>query len=386
MLSAYVDSEAVVASYYQRLGPVMRNRYARGAFLAAFALLAASVSVARADSKTAEAALKEKGLKRVGANYCVGEEQELAKILKDSRAVQKQLLLVERALDDAEGYAAHAKQYVQECFQRRAALTKQLTQARNVKEHNQIVAAINELEAEIVRLQDGEEMKKSLDDARAAASTEREKYMQGLLDARSLVGRAEEQYRAHAEDTEVTSLITEYNEGQAREFALGPSRGFTANVKALVKLEAKVLSEEIPLRREGGLFFVAVVFNGQASNTHEMAIDTGASIVCLPYSLAKAVGLEPDEKSELMQLSMADGSIVPGRKVFAKEIRVGKFTVENVECVVMPAELPNAAPLLGQTFLDKFGYKIDSDQQKLIMSQVKTEGESKRGARKRSEE
>ena len=40
----------------------------------------------------------------------------------------------------------------------------------------------------------------------------------------------------------------------------------------------------------------------------------------------------------------------------------------------MPAELPNAAPLLGQTFLDKFGYKIDSDQQKLVMSKVEAEG------------
>lgn len=349
-------------------------------------LLLASASVLRADSKSAEASLKEQGLRRSGAHFCVAEEQELAKILKDSRAMQKQLVLVERALVEVEAQAANAKQYVQECFQRRAALTKQLTQTRNAKQQNQIIAAISELEAEIVRLESGEEMKQAVDEARSAASAEREKYVQGLLDARSLVGSARKKYEAHAADTKVTSLIEEYNDGQTREFALGPSRGFLANVKALVKLEENVLSEEIPLRREGGLFFVNVVFNGEAGNTHEMAIDTGASIVCLPYSLAKAVGLEPDENSEVMRMSMADGSIVPGRKVFAKELRVGKFSVENVECVVMPVELPNAAPLLGQTFLDKFGYKIDSDQQKLIVSQVKTEAENKGGVRKRKEE
>lgn len=327
-------------------------------------------SVTNADSKSAETALKDKGLKRVGVSFCVPEEQELARILKETRAMQKDLLVAERNLYDIEAQAANAKQYVQECFRRRAELTRQLANAPNVKVHNQMVAAINELEAEIVRLENGEEMKKAVDSARAAAAAEREKYVQHLLEARALVTKAEAEYQSLAADNEVTSLIAEFNEGQTREAALGPSRGFLASVKALVKLEEKVLSEEIPLRREGGLFFVPVVFNGEAANTHEMAIDTGASIVSLPYALAKAVGLEPNEQSEVMRMEMADGSIVPGRKVIAKELRVGKFIVENVECVVMPAELPNAAPLLGQTFLDKFGYKIDSDQQKLVMSKV----------------
>lgn len=328
----------------------------------------------RADSKSAEAALKDKGLKRVGVSFCLPEEQELARLLKATRALQKDLLLAERSLYDIEEQAANAKQYVQECFRRRAELTRQLANARNAKQHNQMVAAINELEAEIVRLQNSEAMKQALDTARAAAAAEREAYVQNLLDARALVGKSEAEYKLLAEDGEVAALIAEFNLGQSKDAALGPSRGFLAGVKALAKLEEKILSEEIPLRREGGLFFVPVVFNGEAGNTHEMAIDTGASIVSLPYALAKAVGLEPNEQSELMRMEMADGSIVPGRKVIAKELRVGKFIVENVECVVMPAELPNAAPLLGQTFLDKFGYKIDSDQQRLIISKVEADG------------
>ena len=142
----------------------------------------------RTDSKSAEAALKEQGLKRRrGFSTC--PKQQLAKILKDAGAVQKDLLVVEHKLLQVEEHAANAKQYVQECFQRRTALTRQLTNARNVKEHNQMVAAINELEAEIVRLENGEEMKKAVDSAGAAAAAEREKYVQALLDARSLVGK-----------------------------------------------------------------------------------------------------------------------------------------------------------------------------------------------------
>ncbi len=346
-----------------------------------------SPASAWADQKSAEAGLKVKGLKRFGANFCVPEEQELAKLLKDVRAGERQLSLAEKALVEAEAQESNAKLYLQQCFQRRAELTRQLTQTRNVKQHNQIVATINEIEAEIVTLQDSEAMKKALEDARAAASGEREKYMQGLLDARKLVSGAEAKYAELAADEQVVALIEEFNDGATRPSTLGPSRSFVAGVKALVKLEEKVLSEEIPLRREGRLFFVDVVFNGDAANTHEMAIDTGASIVSLPFALAKSVGLEPDEKSEVLRMEMADGSIVPARKVFAAELRVGKFIAKDVECVVMPAELPNAAPLLGQTFLEKFGYKIDSDQQKLIMTQVKAEEEKPaRGARRRNGE
>jgi clan AA aspartic protease (TIGR02281 family) len=340
-------------------------------------------TAALADQQSAESALKEKGLKRFGANFCVPEEQELTKLLKDMRVVQKDLAQAEKALVEAESQASHAKEYLQECFRQRAALTRQLTQTRNAKQHNQIVAQINQLEAEIVTLQDGEAMEKALEEARATTSAERERYTQGLLDARALVTKAEAQYQELAVDPEVVTLIDEYNKDAARDYALGPSRPFAASVKALAKLEEKVLSEVISLRREGRLFFVDVVFNGDAANTREMAIDTGASIVSLPYALAKSVGLEPDENSEVLRMEMADGSIVPARKVFAKELRVGKFIAEDVECVVMPEDLPNAAPLLGQTFLEKFGYRIDSDQQKLIMTQVKKEEEKPvRGGRR----
>lgn len=344
------------------------------AFLLATVFLVGAVGEALADAKTAEAALKDQGLKRFGANFVVPEEQELTKTLKEARAAEKELLAAARALTDVENQAANAKQYLQQCFQRRAELTRRLTQTRNVKLHNQMVAEIHEIEAEIARLESGEAIEKALQDARAAASGEREKFTQGLLDARDLVQKVETRYQALAGDAAVAALIGEYNDGQSRKLTLGPSRTFQAAVKALAKLEENILSDEIQLRREGRLFYVNVVFNGSAENTHEMAIDTGASIVSLPYSIAKAVGLEPDANSEVLQMQMADGSVVPAHKVFAKEMRIGPFVAENVECVVMPASFPDAAPLLGQTFLENFGYRIDSDQQKLFLTQMKEEG------------
>jgi hypothetical protein len=71
-------------------------------------------------------------------------------------------------------------------------------------------------------------------------------------------------------------------------------------------------------------------------------------------------------------MQMADGHVVEGKKLVAGSIRVGKFEVEKVDVVVMPASLPNAASLLGQSFLKHFTYKIDTANSKLVMTKVDT--------------
>jgi hypothetical protein len=69
-------------------------------------------------------------------------------------------------------------------------------------------------------------------------------------------------------------------------------------------------------------------------------------------------------------MSLADGSIVEAKQVFAPSVRVGKFTIEHVECAVMPADLPKAESLLGLSFLKHFTFKIDSDKGKLVMCKI----------------
>jgi predicted aspartyl protease len=49
---------------------------------------------------------------------------------------------------------------------------------------------------------------------------------------------------------------------------------------------------------------------------------------------------------------------------------VGRFEVDSVECAVMPPNLPNAAAILGMSFLRHFSFKIDSDTGLLTMSKV----------------
>jgi hypothetical protein len=67
------------------------------------------------------------------------------------------------------------------------------------------------------------------------------------------------------------------------------------------------------------------------------------------------------------------------KRVYAKTVRVGKFTVEHVECGVMPADCPEAGALLGQSFLKHFTFRIDNANGKLIMAQVGPPGKGGRG-------
>src|SRR5207244_4393998 len=99
----------------------------------------------------------------------------------------------------------------------------------------------------------------------------------------------------------------------------------------------------------------------------EMAIDTGAEIVCLPWKAAIEAGLDPDRGQQTI-LESANGSETVARKLTVAKIRVGKFTLRDVECVVMPAENGDVTPLLGQTFLSKFNYRIDAGESVLLIS------------------
>ena len=109
----------------------------------------------------------------------------------------------------------------------------------------------------------------------------------------------------------------------------------------------------------------------------ELMVDTGAYSICLPYKAAVDAGLAPSGNAPTIQCRLADGHIVECKQVYAQTVRLGKFTVENVECGVMPADCPDAASALGQSFLRHFTYKIDSVKGKLTMTQI--EGDKGRG-------
>src|SRR5207302_11505268 len=111
----------------------------------------------------------------------------------------------------------------------------------------------------------------------------------------------------------------------------------------------------IDLRDDGSkTLLVSVSFNGKF--VKELYVDSGASTISLPDKMARDVGLNPDSVTEEVTMVLADGRRVRAKRLTIPRVCVGNFELKNVECVVLPASLPEAPPLLGMSFLGQFSF------------------------------
>lgn len=88
-----------------------------------------------------------------------------------------------------------------------------------------------------------------------------------------------------------------------------------------------------------------------------MMVDTGATIVALTDSDARALGVRPDRSAYNYPLGTANG-VVRGARIRLREIRLGDILVRDVDAVVLPAGALGVS-LLGTSFLRKLsGYEV----------------------------
>ncbi len=338
--------------------------------VAILVILSALAPASAAPDESADAVLKEKGLRKSGSWYVIAGEAEVQKKLTAARALFAQMaagLAQQRAYEQA---VEENKQIIQELTQQRMMLNDQLAQASGVVQHNQLVATVNGVTERLnfLRQQQVEPASERKVDAQVAGR--REAYVQAVIDLRTIVDTTDAAYAALAKDDAVTQAINAAGGSSKAKATLGPSKAYLANVKLLEKAEATVLTETIDLRKEGGIFWVDVTFNGKI--TKPMAWDTGAADVVSPYDMAVEIGVKPGKDAPVVRAQVADGSIVEARRMTIPSIRLGKFTIKDVSCMVMPAEKANVPPLLGQTFQKHFTFKFSAEAAKLTLSRVET--------------
>jgi len=244
-----------------------------------------------------------------------------------------------------------------------------LPNAQNVRQHNQLAAMLNELQSRILILRESKQEEQAFKQARGAASTTREQYAQSLIELRKQYDEIQGKYKVLEADPAIAKAIESHNNINSKSYRLGPTISFSRMKSKIEQLEQTLLTEAIRLRRgQNNLWHVTAMFNGQAAT--ELAIDTGASLVVLPWDTAVELGLSPKGDEPSMRVKVADGRVVEARRVIADTIRVGKFTCDNVECAVMPDGLPGTLPLLGMSFFQHFDFRIDTGNEQLVMSQL----------------
>lgn len=343
-------------------------------FAGMLASVAIAVSPARADQASATATLEAKGIQVKASGLSLEKENELRAALKEVTNHRKELLKATRELARVQGAYDQVRAQITQLQQKKVEYSTQLAQVNatdpnNVALNNQLVGALNALDAQQSLLaqqeQKGEE---ELGAARRGWSDAREDYLQLVLDMRTIVNDIESQFEALAKDPEAQAAVTELNEAMNKEFTLEPSRAFAASVKRLESLEKDVLSESITLRRERNTLYVPVRINGKYS--HEMVIDSGASLICLPSEVATKLGVSPTDDDPTVNLVMADGREIEGKLITLDEVRVGKFTVKNVEAAVLGPDAIHAESLLGMSFLGSFKFELDAKAGTLNMVDI----------------
>jgi len=338
----------------------------------AFGLIVCShaAPVSLAQEPSAEAVLKTHDLRRSGVTYVLPAEAEVQKRLNEARTLYQRLTLARMQQREFEQGAWDTKQMIQQMTQQRIMLNQQLSQMATTQEYNRVVGMINQINDQIHLMSQqlaDPAMRKGID---AQIPARREAYLQAVLDLRQVVDKAHAAYEELARAEDVTSALAALNEKSKVKYTLGPSRTFLANVKLLEKVEGLVLSETVELRKEGGIYWVDVTFNGKV--TRPLAFDTGASSVVLPAGLAAEIGLKPDKDDPTVRVQVADGSTVEAKQSTIPSVRVGKFTVKDVSCIVMPAAKEGVPPLLGQTFLKNFIHKFNGESGTLVLTEVET--------------
>jgi aspartyl protease family protein len=336
-----------------------------------FALAFGSSSLS-ADEASAKAKLADQGIRVTHAGLSLTDEADLNKAFGEAAVLKRKMAVAARDLEAIQEQDEEIHENVRELTQQNVAINRQLAASRNRYLHNQLVGAANANVSEMKLMMQGQEQsKKEVDRIRQSANAAREKYVEQILKTRELADAVLEKYSTLAEDKEVQSALDEWNAAAKTKFKLAPSRMLKLHLKRLQALERTVISDKISLRRQGESYYVSVVINGQPAQ--ELIVDSGANTVMLPYKIAQECGVSVDASSPDVTIGTANGGRSKAKLAMADTIRIGKFTANNVQCIVLGPEATNAPALLGMSFLNRYKFELNAQGSTLSMMEVTAE-------------
>ena len=323
----------------------------------------------------AETVLKSEGLTKQGSAYVLPEEAEVNKGAAELRKVQTDLAKASRELEKEEKRMAQIKAFIASKEFEARKLYDELSKGNlTVERNNQLVGKLKVIEDEIKKIKEGpyKAAGKEHNEANDAFIKLREEFIQKTVTLEHQAEKLNKRYEELAASEDVKKAIADVSTATKMKATLGPGAGFKGNLLSLRKARKDILSEKIDVKIENNVPWVDAIIDGKTRQP--MVLDSGAGLVTLPHDVAQKLGLIPTKDTPQIRLTLADGKIVEGWLMSVKSITVGPFTVENVECAVLPENLIAAHPLLGGTFLKNFVYKLDLTAQKLDMSKVKEPG------------
>jgi clan AA aspartic protease (TIGR02281 family) len=315
-----------------------------------------------------------------GSNIVFASERDLSGGLSDAATLKRKVKQAATPLRQIQQKINYYESGMVQGEQQLVKLNAQLANVQTIAANNQLVGAINTIEGQMaLARKDLEALKNQENQARVGLNEAREAFVQHTLDLRKLADQLSEGYDKADDSPEIQEKIKALVADSGKELKFEKTSSLLSNLRKLEDLEKSVHREKISLRRDGNTFYASVVINGK--HTTEMIVDSGASLISLPYELAVSMDLKPEPGDKRILITIADGSTITGTLKRIPTVRVGTFELKDIECAVLGPEAVSATPLLGMAFLGEFQFQLDSAESTLGITQI--EGDSSSGARRK---
>jgi clan AA aspartic protease (TIGR02281 family) len=343
----------------------------RLAFFVACVALALPQIGSAADSG-AKDAFKDAGLVRSENLYVLADDAAVVSGIKSLHQTKDQADKEGRERRVIEAKIASKRKTMKDADKEWHTLETKLSLVQDVGVHNRIVLRMNRLLADH---KEATEAGKDLEEQAGKVSTvAKTKFVDDVAALGAKADAVSEKYRTLSQDPAVKAALAKINSGASAKVALGPTPAFTSAAALLKQWQSAVDSEAIPLREMHGIHMVDALLNGEH---FLLGLDTGASCVTLPAEIADKLNITPGEQDPTVQMQLADGNLIEGKQMSLKSVRVGRFTIQDVSCIVLQKGLNQAPLILGGSFLNHFIVKLDPSTNELRLTQVKEESPSR---------
>lgn len=328
-----------------------------------------AASPARADDAPNDL-LRAKGLTRVGINYFLDDDVQLAETIKSLRAAQA-------VYDDAKRKRAAAEQafdnywrVVTDMVRENERLNAQLKDTP--KSSADYDALLDRSKTVRRNLRDAVPILDRLQHDLAAIHDPTDDYVETVQRTAALMASLESKYAKLADDEKVTSALAALSQPGKAKYRLGPSERFRQEYPAVKKLLESVATVTIKLDFVGGVPSTEVTLNDTLKVP--VIVDSGAALVSLSAETAQRLGLRPGPDDPVLTMKTADGKTHETHLMTLKSVKLGPFTARDVPCSVLPPDIKGADNLLGGSFLSRFVYRMDLAARELRLTRVAKPG------------
>ena len=297
---------------------------------------------------------KDKGLVVVENRLVLPVEAVLKDAVKKLRIAKAKAATEANSRKSVDAEVISDKAQIKDLNAKYAEANDMLATTADPAKQNQIIGACNAINAKIKSLQS--DLDTSIQKQKDM-TVDKEAYIELIGDVSKNIDDDDHAYDEVVKDADLSSALDTYNQTARLKLKLGPTTEYLENLKFVKKALADVQVEVVQVSTEHGVPEVEVVLNGKTKQM--MTWDSGASAVVISAELANSLGMHPGPKDPLVHAKLADGHIIECHEMILKSVSVGVFTVNDVECDVMPPDIKDGSLLLGDTFQSHFLSKLD---------------------------